>query len=252
MIQFDIIIPSYSQDYRALIGQIHHLRKDANVLLMENGNRDAFETPYWYRHVPMPGNIGFVKATNAGIAMSTAPYIMLLNDDTMIYTDIWENMLRRFNTEETLGIVGAISSPGFSWVAINNRREVYPEYAHLNKDSVLSDAEHEHIAKDIDRIHDTQVIDTQHMVPFFCCMIKRDVIQKVGYLSEAYGIGLGDDDDYCRRVRQAGFKIQLALDSYVFHKQRTTFKELYNSEQIATIQKTNMNLFKSTGDYYYD
>lgn len=266
---YDVIIPSYKEDPLPLITSIclHH-KNDVHVFLMDNGRRtESTESTdgelSWYK---MPSNLGFVKAVNAGIAMSQAPYIVLQNDDTQIFTNIYDQMRKYFdyqpglhfhvNDTRPVGIVGAVSSPGFSWVSINNRPEHYPQYSHLGKDGddkypQLSMETHAKIAQDIREQNKGQFIEAS-MLPFFCVMIKREVIEKVGYLSEEYGAGLGDDDQYCARVTKAGYKLLLALDSYVYHKQRTTFKALYTTEELKTMQEKNIKMFedwKANGGY---
>ncbi len=71
---------------------------------------------------------------------------------------------------------------------------------------------------------------------FFCVMIRREVINKVGYLdTETFPIGAGEDTDYCARAQKAGFlleqvpKQKLAQDSSfmiggfpIYHKGEAT------------------------------
>lgn len=240
---YDVVIASYYEPFWKLVPQILEHAPQSRVRIMDNGNRHYLWVKDKANTFLLEDNIGFVKATNAGIAMSTAPYVVLLNDDTMIYNNVFDRMRYYFEQDPKVGIVGAVQSPGFSWVCINNRREIYDEYAHITKESEISQEGHAKIAQDIAVKHNQQGLGAS-MVPFFCVMSKREVIEKVGYLSEEYGVGLGDDDDYCERVHRAGYKVLLALDCYVYHKQRTTFKELYTPEQIKDMTTKNIAFFK--------
>lgn len=40
---------------------------------------------------------------------------------------------------------------------------------------------------------------------FFCVMIKKEVFMKVGYLDESYGIGGGEDTDFCIKAYRLGY-----------------------------------------------
>lgn len=80
------------------------------------------------------------------------------------------------------------------------------------------------------------------MLAFFCAYIRRRVIQDIGYLSEAYGVGFGDDDDYCFRARRAGYRLGLATNVIVEHAHRTTFKTLF--PEYKQLQERNMAIFK--------
>ena len=47
----------------------------------------------------------------------------------------------------------------------------------------------------------------RHFIIFFCVMIKREVIQKVGLLDLVFTPGGGEDTDYCIRAEDLGYKL---------------------------------------------
>ena len=65
-----------------------------------------------------------------------------------------------------------------------------------------------------------------HRLVFYCVAIKRTVIEKVGLLDEVYTPGNYEDDDYCMRAIDAGFKLGIAQDCYVHHFGSITHKAL--------------------------
>ena len=69
-----------------------------------------------------------------------------------------------------------------------------------------------------------QTRDAGRTVPFVCVYIRREVIDRVGLLDErftgtidGYEVYGGEDDDYCYRVRQAGWKIGVCDGCVVDH-----------------------------------
>lgn len=48
---------------------------------------------------------------------------------------------------------------------------------------------------------------------FFCVMIHRKVFEKIGLLSLDYGIGAGEDTEFCIAAEDAGFKIAEAMEN---------------------------------------
>ena len=50
------------------------------------------------------------------------------------------------------------------------------------------------------------------VIAFFCAAMPRTVYEKVGGLEERFGLGFFEDDDYCQRVRKAGFQVAVAED----------------------------------------
>jgi hypothetical protein len=60
----------------------------------------------------------------------------------------------------------------------------------------------------------------------FCLLTRREVLQAVGGLDEGFGLGFFEDDDWCVRVREAGFRLLVALDVFVHHYGSRTFAGL--------------------------
>jgi GT2 family glycosyltransferase len=59
----------------------------------------------------------------------------------------------------------------------------------------------------------------------------RRVLETVGELDEAFGIGFFEDDDYCRRVEQAGFRVACAEDVFVHHHLSASFAKMQSEEK---------------------
>lgn len=60
------------------------------------------------------------------------------------------------------------------------------------------------------------------MVCFVCVLIPRRTIEKVGLLDERFTAYGWEDNDYCRRVREAGLKIGIFDGCYVDHASLTS------------------------------
>lgn len=57
-------------------------------------------------------------------------------------------------------------------------------------------------------------------------MIPREVYLQIGPLDESYGLGFFEDDDYCRRIEQAGLRVACAEDVFVRHHLSASFGKL--------------------------
>jgi GT2 family glycosyltransferase len=51
---------------------------------------------------------------------------------------------------------------------------------------------------------------------FFCVAFRRDLFETVGQLDEVYDLGFYEDDDYCIRVRQAGYRLICREDVFIY------------------------------------
>ncbi|MFA5142632.1 MAG: glycosyltransferase family 2 protein [Candidatus Omnitrophota bacterium] len=163
-------------------------------------------------------NLGFVKAVNQGIRFSDAPYICIMNNDT-IATDGWlEAMIKAMETNSGVGLINPTSNT-FSHYPDDN--ETIDEYAARLR--LFSDA-----------------IQELHCCRFFCTVIKREILEKLGPLDEIYHLGYFDDTDYCKRAQALGYRTARAKSAYVYHKENTTFKKLADN---SALFKANENIF---------
>lgn len=62
-------------------------------------------------------------------------------------------------------------------------------------------------------------ITKSEFVIFFCTMIDKKVIDKIGLLDEDFGIGGNEDIDYCKRASMAGFTISQAMPLSLLEEQ---------------------------------
>ncbi|MGH8163338.1 MAG: glycosyltransferase family 2 protein, partial [Rhodanobacteraceae bacterium] len=80
-----------------------------------------------------------------------------------------------------------------------------------------------------------------------CLCIDRAVIDEVGGIDPRYGIGNFEDDDFCVRVRAAGYKIYVCDDVFIHHFGSQSFAA-NNVDWTATMQE-NWLKFAEKWDY---
>ena len=73
--------------------------------------------------------------------------------------------------------------------------------------------------------------------------IRRGVIEAVGDLDEAYTTGYFEDDDYCKRVREAGFHLAVCDDVFVHHHHSASFSQLGDKTR-TSLMKRNRRIFE--------
>ena len=81
------------------------------------------------------------------------------------------------------------------------------------------------------------------MLAMYCMAMRTEVLNSVGLLDERFGIGMFEDDDYARRVREKGYRIICAEDAYVHHWGRASFSKLENEAYVRLFEK-NRSLFE--------
>jgi len=183
-------------------------------------------------------NEGFVKAVNKGIEASQGKYIVIANNDIVVSKNWLEKMVEVAEDYSKAGIISLITTDGGK-----NQNIVAHEIPELQGMKITSDLT-DKINKIMEDSFNGQIIEETNSIIFCLALIKREVIDKVGLLSEDFGIGFGDDGDYSIRARKAGFKLILRKDAFFFHFRRTTFTKLFTGEQILEMQKHNISILE--------
>lgn len=182
----------------------------AEVLVVDNGSTD--ETPEelrgydWVRVLRNPGNLGFVRGNNAGIAATDpASDIVLLNNDVEFPQADWLQRLRECaHSAPEVGIVGC--------------RLRFPDGRLLHAGTyVLPDTmwgqQLGSLEKDIGQFSRTRPVEG---IVFACAYIKRELLDAIGGLSEEYQ-SYFEDTDYCLRAAEAGFSTLVCGDVTLVH-----------------------------------
>jgi GT2 family glycosyltransferase len=210
----DIIIPIWNQvalTQRCLKALREKTRTAYRLILVDNGSGEETrkyleslaEEPSW------PGflirneeNRGYIRAVNQGLKISTAPYICLLNNDIVVTAGWLERLIEFAGAHPEAGLVN-------------------PQQNHDPGKPMPGDLE---------GFAATQVrapgqwMELDHCTGG-CLLIKREVIEKIGFLDESYGQGYYEDNDYSRRAQRAGYRCLRLLDTYVWHDIEGSFKE---------------------------
>jgi glycosyltransferase involved in cell wall biosynthesis len=58
----------------------------------------------------------------------------------------------------------------------------------------------------------------------FCLLIRRDVVDAIGWFDPIFSPGYGEESDYHLRAVTSGFRAVVADDTYVYHRGETSFK----------------------------
>jgi len=78
----------------------------------------------------------------------------------------------------------------------------------------------------------------------FCAALRRETFDRVGPLDERFEIGLFEDDDYSARVRDAGYRVVCADDTFVHHFGEASFGELAASGLYGELFRANKARFE--------
>jgi len=157
-------------------------------------------------------NGGFAVGANAGMAHASGRVVALLNSDTRVVPGALARCVEALDEDSRLGVVGAqlLHANG----RLQNSVHAFPSLlGELVPRGVLEAfAPHRFPSKR----HPQPVPTSVDAVKGAALFVKREVIDRVGPLSEDYFFFL-EETDWCWRVREAGWEVQLVPDARIVH-----------------------------------
>lgn len=182
-------------------------------------------------------NLGFPKGCNQGIEISTGDNILLLNNDVIVTENWLSNLTTALYSQEDVGAVGPITNSAAYYTAIST--------------SYNTLAEMHDFARTINQISQEKWEERLKLIGF-CMLIKREAIDKIGFLDERFTPGNFEDDDYSIRLRKNGYKLLLCRDTFIHHYGSVSWRD--NVEGYSQLMSDNEKKFMGkwgTNSYSY-
>ncbi|MGQ9863104.1 MAG: glycosyltransferase family 2 protein [Bacteroidia bacterium] len=175
-------------------------------------------------------NVGFAKANNQGIRIAQGEYILLLNPDTVLQEDTLEVCLRFMESHPQAGAVGVPAYNGNGKYLPESKRGLPTPWVAFTK--VFGLAKLFPKSKLFNGYHLGHLPpDQTHPVPVLVgsfMFIRREVLQKIGGLDEAYFM-YGEDIDLSYRINQLGYQNYYLAETKIIHyKGESTRKNSLN------------------------
>ncbi|WP_340024896.1 glycosyltransferase family 2 protein [Paenibacillus sp. FSL K6-1096] len=181
--------------------------EEHEIIIVDNGSSDE-TVQYLKEHYPElklienQENLGFAKGCNQGGELAEGEAILFLNNDTVVPPGWLAPMLHALNSDSMAGMSGPVTN------YISGHQCIPVTYSEL-KDMEAFAAEYCESKRG-------QVQEVRRLIGF-CLLVKRSVLEEIGWFDERYGLGNYEDDDLCLRALQHGYKLLIALDSFIHH-----------------------------------
>jgi len=154
-------------------------------------------------------NLGFSGGNNLGISKAKGKYIFLLNNDTFIEDDTFHYLIKKLESCPKIGAV----SPKIKF-AFPPRNIQFAGYIPLSQITLRNDligfGE-----------SDNKQFDTPIRTPYChgaAMMVKKEVIEKVGYMPEIYFLYY-EELDWSTQIGKAGYELWYEPRCTVYHKE---------------------------------
>jgi GT2 family glycosyltransferase len=198
-------------------------RLSIEVIIVDNASSDdtlqmlAGEYPA-VRLITNSSNLGFTHPVNQALQLSQGRYMLLLNPDTVVLPGAINELVGYIETHPEVGICGpkvlngdgtlqkackrGVSRP---WATFSYFSGLYALFPHskLFGGYLLN-------YLDEDKIHEVDGISGS------CMLIRRSVVDQIGYLDERF-FAYQEDADYCFQAKKAGWKVVYFPSAQIIH-----------------------------------
>lgn len=227
---FKSIISSTTLSYRVLI--CDDKSSDERVLpflkdiVSKNKNMELFENEE---------NLGFIKTVNK-LVEKTQNHFVILNTDTEVPSFWLERLMYPIFSMENIASTTPFTNAGTICS--------FPEYL---KDNEILDGMG---VDDLDSHFKTvNFKETYIEIPTgvgFCMGINKNLVNEIGFFDEIFGKGYAEENDWCQRAIQKGYKNIHVTNLFVYHKHGGSF----TSEVKKTLLEKNLKLLNTKHQDY--
>ncbi|MET0225073.1 MAG: glycosyltransferase [Dokdonella sp.] len=221
-----IVVPVYDAPAlveRCLDAVLAHTSGRARLIVIDDASPDPAVAPLLARYAPMRGvevlrntaNRGFTATANRGIDAAAGADVVLLNADAEVAPNWLSGLRRAAYSHEQIGTVTAVSDNAGAFSV--------PELEQANDlPAVWSFEQTARTLWQNAGLAYPQLPTGNG----FCLYIRRAVIRDVGALDEAaFPQGYGEENDFCQRAAQAGWRHLIAGNVLVRHARSQSFGE---------------------------
>ena len=197
------------------------------IIVVDNGSQDGsvewLKSQSDVRLIANRENVGFPKGCNQGLAIAQGDELLLLNNDVVVTQNWLDNLRQALYSAPKVGAVGPVTNNS------SNMQAISVPYSNENTQYDMEQMQEFAVSYNIS---DSAKWQKWMKLVGFCLLFRREVYEKIGDMDEAYSPGNYEDDDYCLRIRKAGYEILLCRDTFVHHFGSKTFNITKDEEKI--------------------
>jgi GT2 family glycosyltransferase len=158
-------------------------------------------------------NVGFARANNQAIQRCTGKYILLLNPDTLVASGALQALVDFLDEHPEAGAAGArILNPDCSLQISSHPRPTLSRelWRLFHLDSLSPYAEYPVTKWETNQAQEVDVLIGA------CLLLRKEVLDQVGFLDEEYFM-YSEEVDLCYRIQRAGWRLFWVPQAEVVH-----------------------------------
>jgi len=192
------------------------LRNDFDIVVVDNGSTDGSQQMLVEKYpavriIQNTRNVGLGKASNQGIENTRGKYILLLNNDTIVNGQSFDEMIEFLEQNPGTGAIGGklLNPDGSTQAGYNYFPSLFQEFLVATRLGEL-------IRPGYPAVMDADEIRSVDWMGSACLMVRRSALDQVGLLDEGYFI-YGDETDLQYRLKKAGWDVYYLPDATTIH-----------------------------------
>ena len=175
------------------------------VTVVDNGSTDGTAAAVkhafaWAKVIRIPTNQGFAAGNNVGIKSSTGRYVMLLNSDTLVSPGALTGLVEFMERHRDVGAVGP------RLLQSNGKPQPFAFGGDPTPGYLVRRGLFRLVLKRALYDWNTNQVQTVNWVSGACLLARREAIEKTGLLDENMFMYF-EDNDWCLRIRRAGWTV---------------------------------------------
>jgi GT2 family glycosyltransferase len=219
------------------------------VLIVDNASTDMTPTLLSYlqkENFPInilrnEENLGYLLGANQGWKEVKTPYCLHLNNDVFVKPDTIELMLKPFQKDPLIGIVGGIQISVEKPINYAYETKHYFHTYFYRGEDVDKNDDIVYVKPLSEEEKQRDYVEVES-TGFGCAIVKKEVWEKVGFYDERFVPCMSEMEDYLLRTKEAGFKICISPKALYLHAVGATTVD--NRPYFDSIVKRNKLLFK--------
>ncbi|MEO0288302.1 MAG: glycosyltransferase family 2 protein [candidate division WOR-3 bacterium] len=213
-------------------------KREFEIIVVDNCSSDSTARIVYdefknVRLIRLKKNKGFAYANNLAMERSNGDFLCLLNPDTIVTENALERMADFLERNDDVGMVGAKLKNFDGSLQLSCRR--FPNYLNVffGRKSLLRNIfPNNPISKDfmLEYLDYDKIQDVDWMMGA-AVMLKKDLVEKIGFFDENFKLFV-EDTDLCYRIKKSGKRVVFLPDAIVFHFHGASVKEGFSRAQV--------------------
>ncbi|HZQ07691.1 MAG TPA: glycosyltransferase family 2 protein [Anaerolineae bacterium] len=192
-------------------------------------------------------NLNYTRAMNQCLRQARGEYLLLLNPDTELQTGALNALQNALEQHSPWGAVGArLEYPDGSLQRTGNRFPTFGfllyEVLGLNARFPNNAVQQRNIYGNWDRTNEREV----DALSGACLMVRRAVVEHVGWLDERF-VMYQEEIDWCKRMAARGWRVGYVPSARVMHSSQASAQQIPSARRTALYENS---LLAYTDKYY--